>query len=141
MSNTSRVFARGELRILSAALIEANRDKTISEVAALHVSEFGFYEFKVAVIHIRWMLREGLITNASELMERWSRKSEKVKAPAPVTEAEAEAPAAVTTKPKRVRPSRAKKAKTEVAEATEESNETLAADVEAIAEVMETEAA
>lgn len=96
-SNTSMVFKRGELRILSAALIEANRDKSISEVAALHVENFGFYEHKVAVVHVRWMLREGLVNDAADLMEKWSRRNDKslVKAPkikAPkVTETEVEA--------------------------------------------------
>ena len=139
MSNTSRTFARGELRILSAALIEANRDKTISEVAALHVRDFGFHEFKVAVVHIRWMLREGLVNDASTLAETWSRKNEKVVftvAP-PVDSEETKAP-----KAKRIRPSRAKKkAVAEVEAATEESNEAVAADLEAITEVMESEAA
>jgi len=123
-SNTSREFKRGELRVLSAALIEANADKTISEVAALHVRDFGFHEFKVAVIHIRWMLRENLVANAEALAERWSRKNEKVTlVVAPSVEDEVEAP----VKAKRVRPSRSKKKAVEAeVETTDEVVEAVA---------------
>jgi len=69
---------RGELRTLSAALIEKYQSCTFDEIAQLHVEAFGF-KLPTARIHIRWMIREGLVNNGAVISERWPRRGRKIK--------------------------------------------------------------
>lgn len=69
---------RGELRILSASLIEQNSSKSFDEIVQLHIEAFEF-DMPTARTHIRWMIREGLVIDGENISKNWPRRARKSK--------------------------------------------------------------